>query len=62
LAGRRRPDIEEVPWSLAAPEMTFFQVAEEVTTANPSVFVAGKEIASVHFETLTICLSLPYLG
>jgi hypothetical protein len=40
------PGVEEAPWSLAGPEMASFQVAEDVATADPSVFIAGREFAS----------------
>jgi hypothetical protein len=51
------PDVEEVPWSLAGPEMASLQVAEDAATADPSVFIAGKEFAKVLFDPLTIYLS-----
>jgi hypothetical protein len=53
------PDVEKAPWSLAAPEMASFQVAEDVAAADPSVFIAGREFARVLFNPLTIYLSLP---
>jgi hypothetical protein len=53
------PGVEEVPWSPAGPEMASFQVAEDVATADPSVFIAAREFARVLFNPLTIYLSLP---
>jgi hypothetical protein len=53
------PDVEEAPWSLAGPEIASFQVAEDVATADPSVFIAGREFARILFNPLTIYLSLP---
>jgi hypothetical protein len=53
------PDVEEAPWSLAGPKMASLQVAEEAATADPSVFITGREFARVLFDPLTIYLSLP---
>jgi hypothetical protein len=53
------PDVEEAPWSLAGPEIASFQVAEDVATADPAVFIAGREFARILFNPLTIYLSLP---
>jgi hypothetical protein len=39
--------------------MVSFQVAEQVATANPSVFITGREFARVLLTTPTIYLTLP---
>src|ERR1700676_1401875 len=44
------PDVEEGPRSPGGPEMASFQVAEDVATADPSVFIAGREFARVRSE------------
>jgi Family of unknown function (DUF5519) len=53
------PDVEEGPLSVSSAEMFSFQVAEEVATADPSVFITGREFARVLLTTPTIYLTLP---
>ena len=53
------PDVEEGPLSVGSEEMVSFQIAEEVATANPSVFITGREFARVLLTTPTIYLTLP---
>ena len=45
------PDVEEAPWSLAGPEIASFQVAEDVATADPAVFIAGREFARILIQS-----------
>jgi hypothetical protein len=53
------PHIEEGPLSLGTQEMVSLQVAEDVATADPSVFITGREFCRVLFTTPTIYLALP---
>jgi hypothetical protein len=55
----RWSDVEEASWWLGGSEIASCQVAEEVATADPSVFISTREFARVLFNPLTIYLSLP---
>ena len=55
------PDVEEGPLSVGSAEMVSFQVAEEVVTTDPSVFIAGREFGRVLFGAPTIYLTLPLI-
>src|SRR6476646_5027823 len=53
------PDIEAGPLPVGSEEFTSLKISEGMATAEPSVFIAGREFARVLFGAPTIYLTLP---
>src|SRR5580704_11341036 len=53
------PELEAGPLPVGSADQISFKIREEVATAEPSVFIAGREFARVLFGAPTIYLTLP---
>ena len=53
------PDLEAGPLPVGSTDQISLKIREEVATAEPSVFIAGREFARVLFGAPTIYLTLP---
>jgi hypothetical protein len=53
------PHVEASPLPISSAELVSLQVAEEVATDDPSVFITGREFGRVLFGAPTIYLTLP---
>jgi hypothetical protein len=53
------PELEAGPLPVGSADQISFKIREEVATAEPSVFIAGREFARVLFGAPTIYITLP---
>jgi hypothetical protein len=53
------PDVEAGPLPVGSADLVSLQVAEDVATGDPSVFITGREFGRVLFGAPTIYLTLP---
>jgi hypothetical protein len=53
------PDLEASPLPVGSEELISLKISEEMATAEPSVFITGREFARVLFGAPTIYLTLP---